>query len=149
MQSEINTFQKIYPGCKEILGTVKISGSSITNLDSLRITKISGGLLINYTENLKNLSGLKELNSIGLELSLRSNKTLESIIGLNKLKNIGRSLNIENNTQLKELSGLNALESINGSVSVSNNINLTSIDGLSNLSSIGEDFAFIGTPIIK
>lgn len=142
LQSEINTFQKIYPGCKEILGTVKISGSSITNLDSLRITKISGGLLINYTENLKNLSGLKELNSIGLELSLRSNKALESIIGLNKLKNIGRSLSIENNAKLLELTGLNSLESINGSVSISNNASLYSIYGLSNLISIGEDFAF-------
>ncbi len=65
-QSEINTFRRLYPDCKEIPKSVYISESSIANLDSLvNIETIKGDLKIGNADALTNVNGLRNLKSIG------------------------------------------------------------------------------------
>ncbi len=44
-QEQIDNFQNNYPGCTEIMGTVLIEGSNITNLDGLQVITAIGGYL--------------------------------------------------------------------------------------------------------
>ena len=66
-QSQIDNFQVSYPGCREIMGDVRISGDNINNLNGLNIlTSIDGDLEINTTHYLPALQGLDNLVYIGV-----------------------------------------------------------------------------------
>ncbi len=120
MQSQIDNFQIIHPNCTEIEGDVRIGGwdwSDITNLDSLIvINSIGGDLQIgmgNYggvNPNLTSLTGLKNLTSIGSNLTIASNYVLTSLIGLESLTSIGGSLRIIDNDALESLAGLDNID---------------------------------------
>jgi len=86
MQTEINNFQANYPGCTELEGYVKISGSNITNLIELNvITTIGGSLYIWYNDSLTCIRGLENVTSIGGELSIVEN---DALLSLTELENI-------------------------------------------------------------
>jgi hypothetical protein len=163
-QSQIDSFQIIYPGCTEIEGNVYITTYSdeITNLNGLSVlTSIGGDFLIEYNSALTSLAGLENLDSIGGNLSIRSNYTLTSLAGLESLTSIGGGLDIYNiaaltsltglenvtyigdylhiafNDSLSSLTGLEGLTSLPGYLSLRRNSNLTSLKGLDNLVSIG------------
>jgi hypothetical protein len=139
-QTQIDNFTTNYSGCTRILGSVTISGSTITNLDGLSgLTFIGGNLDINNNGTLTTMLGLSALTSLGGNLDINNNAVLTS--GLSVLTSIGGNLSISYNAALT--SGL-ALTSLGGSIFISNNAALTSFGltgfpylALSGLSSIG------------
>ena len=65
-QADVDNFQLVFPGCTELIGSVTISGSDITNLLGLdNVTSIAGSLWINNNDSLTSMTGLEGLTSIG------------------------------------------------------------------------------------
>ena len=63
-QSEIDDFHANYPGCTELEGLVKISGSNISNLNGLSVvTSIGVSLSICYNDTLTGLKGLDNIDA--------------------------------------------------------------------------------------
>jgi uncharacterized repeat protein (TIGR01451 family) len=155
-QASIDSFAIHYPGCREIIGGVVISGLGVTNLDSLSVlTKIGSGLSI-YGTMLTGLKGLENLSSV-LGIGVVNNDALQNLDGLESLTNL-ESFQISNNTSLNNLNALgnikitvtctieenNALTSLAGlekmdslySLSISSNPLLADLSGLDNLKSV-------------
>jgi len=104
-QAAIDTFGD--SGCTEITGNVWIEGGDITHLDGLKdIESIGGNLSIVFISKLKNLNGLDHLTSIGGYLRIGYNDQLKSLDGLEYLISIGGNLEIYNNAELTDISGL-------------------------------------------
>jgi hypothetical protein len=115
-QDDINNFSQAFPGCNELNGNVSIQGNDIINLD-----------------------GLSQINSIGGNLEIRDNSTLTSLTGLDNLTSIGSHLVIQNSQALTNLTGLEGLAAIGGTLLIggsftwSGNPALTSLAGLDNI----------------
>jgi len=151
-QAQVDAFPAMHQ-CTEMTGTLMISGSDITNLDSLYLLTRVEQLLIKNNPSLLNLNGLSNLLSVGagcqscslpgcvdcLEegIYIQNNAVLESINGLSSLSSITANLVINLNPMLTNLEGLNSLTSIGGSLIISNNAGLTNIDALSVLNTTG------------
>ena len=141
-QEEIDNFQMNYPNCTEIEGTLQIYGYDISNLNGLSVvTSIVGSLLIgdwNYgNPNLKTLTGLDNLTSIGGNLVFTNNDSLISLSGLDNVTSIGGDLLLGQNDDLTSLTGLNNVTSIGGSLESISNDAMTNLAGLDNVTSIG------------
>jgi len=110
-QSQIDSFQILYPNCTEIEGYVHIPyPNSVSSLQGLNaITAIGGELLISDCEELPTLSGLNNLQSIGGGLSLISNNNLLNLHALQNLRAISGGLTISWNYRIKSLSGIDSL----------------------------------------
>lgn len=135
-QAEVDSFQINYPDCTEILGTVLITGTDITNLAVLNvITFIEGSLRVNANDSLLSLSGLENLNAIG-NLEIANNKNLTSLNALSNLSTINSGITLTNNDALSSLQGLENISNLEGHVMIFSNEALTSIDGLESLSNI-------------
>ena len=138
-QSQIDSFQIIYPGCTEIEGYVEIYGVDITNLNGLSVlTSIGGILYIGDNPALTSLSGLDNVTSIGEVLNIYTNASLTNLSGLDNVTSIGGDLYVTTNASLTSLSGLDNVASLGG-LNISNNAILPSLSGLDNVTSIGED----------
>ncbi len=109
-QSQIDNFSSNYPGCKTIAGPVEINSNQITNL-----------------------FGLSQLETIGGYLKIWNGHNLSSLNGLENLISIGGNVDISFYNAIESLEGLNNLASINGSLQISDNKNLVSLDGIENL----------------
>jgi hypothetical protein len=146
-QAQIDSFQFNYPGCKKIIGDVKINGDDITNLNGLIGLTSTGGLRIIDNCSLLNLSGLDNLTSVGGSVQIGGNPLLSNINGLINLKYIPGNLeigtwyaqNFHGNPSLKNLAGLDNLDSIGGSFDIFLNSSLYEIIALGNLRKIGAD----------
>ena len=63
-QTQIDSFQIIYPNCTEIKGDVWIHGDDITNLSGLNVlTSIGGNIQIFSNNALTSLSGLDNIKT--------------------------------------------------------------------------------------
>jgi len=162
-QTQINSFPTNYPNCTVIGGTVTISGTDITNLDSLNmVTQVVGGLYIHDCSSLSSISALSNLDSLGW-LSVNSTTTLSnfqgldnitylagvelnfnlgltSLAGLNNVDTIAGCLAMAHNDSLIDLSGLGSLKYIGSCFDINWNSNLVSLSGLDSLTFIGEAF---------
>lgn len=137
-QSQIDSFQIIYPNCTEIIGDVNISGSSITNLNGLEVlTTFWNDLTIESCNNLHDLDGLDNVMFVVGNLTIKKNNLLESLSGLEKLNFVGNSLNIEYTTSLESISSLHDLTYIGGNLDFKFNYVLTDFKGLDNLQFVG------------
>ena len=126
-QAQIDNFPYNYPYCSEIGGNVVISGSDITNLDSLiRVKSINGDLEIHTTEALESLSGLDSLGSINGNFKIYLNDELKDLAGIDNLHAIDGNLVLAYNPILNSLEGLNNIEpgSI-GDMTITDNDNLS------------------------
>ncbi len=175
-QEEIDNFQSNYPNCTEIGGDVLIAGDDITNLNGLNVlTSVDGSLIIgSYSAggnpNLGSLSGLENLETIGIWFFVGYNNSLIDLSGMESLTSIGFFFGIEGNNALTSLSGIenltyakslhivqnNSLQSLAGienvtieqSINISNNNNLTSIVALENLTLIEGNLEIEGNPVL-
>jgi len=114
-QAQVDNFALNYPGCQAIIGSIKIIGADIVNLN-----------------------GLSQINSIGWTLEIQ-NTSLINLDGLNNLTYIGVHLEISGNHQLIDLSALQNLVQVDNFVKIHNNHSLPSIEGLQNV-----NFSFPG-----
>ncbi len=146
LQSQVDEFPSLYPGCTTIEGTLQIGsdfGSSLTNLDSLKqITTIKGNLLINSNYDLQDLQGLEQLETIEGTLSITHMVSLTSLKALKQLKNVG-NIYLEGNYGLKNLEGLEGLKKINGDLYLYFNETLKNIKHLENLEAINGTFTLL------
>ena len=126
-QAQIDSFPINYPNCNTIEGFVYINGS-----------------------NIKDLTGLSQIDSIGGDLHIWGNDSLADLTGLEALKRIGGNLRIgiyyayaqTYNPVLSSLTGLDGLGEIGGSLEVSVNHDLINCEGLENLHTIGGSLYF-------
>ena len=89
-QDDVDNFPINYPNCTHLEGKVEIGGDDITNLD-----------------------GLSQLQSIGAHLSIMGNTNLISIEGLGNVTHVEHFIQIMSNPSLISLFGLNNLDSCN------------------------------------
>lgn len=144
-QAEVDNFKANYPNCTEIEGYLEISGSGITNLDSLHmITSVGGYLDIYSVPDLFDISGLNSLTTVG---SGRFGLHGSALINLNGLENLASvpGLRIELNPSLTSLQGLSSLTTVNEGIYILDNPLLESLNGLESITSVGQG----GTLIIE
>ena len=168
-QTQIDSFQIIYPGCTEIEGVVRIEGDDITNLWGLNVLRvvdddleilnnplitslegleklsmIGGDLEIGENNNLINFEGLNILQSVWGDISIHHNHSLINLNGLEGLTHINGDLLIENNDMLTDFFGLHHVTSVGGNLTIEDNNALINLTGLDSLSLIGNDFNVLG-----
>ncbi|MCX6281144.1 MAG: T9SS type A sorting domain-containing protein [Bacteroidetes bacterium] len=137
-QEDINSFHTDNPNCTEIQGDVIISGTDITNLDSLRgVVAIDGYLEISHTELLGSLSGLDSLRTVGGHFGIYTNLALNNLSGLSHLRSVGGNFEIFDNPVLASLKGLDTLASVAKNLWIGSNPLLVKLNGLHHLGSIG------------
>jgi hypothetical protein len=122
-QADIDDFQLNYPGCSELTGVVKISGSDITSLDGLNVLNaINGSLEIHNNPQLTSLDGLNSLASVSGTITIVGNVLL---LDITALKNIDTSLvtflGINNNLMLSECDIESACDYLSGPYGSSHN----------------------------
>src|SRR5258706_9600821 len=120
-QAQVDAFPATY-GCSVITGTLSISGSDITNLDSLySITRIDGNpgnLSVTGNPMLKNINGLSSLSYVGYGwVYISDNPSLTNLKGLSSLTQISRGgisagLQINNNRSEEHTSELQSLTNL-------------------------------------
>ncbi|HEY9114613.1 MAG TPA: hypothetical protein VIN10_07920, partial [Bacteroidales bacterium] len=136
-QLQIDEFIINFPDCYKITGDVIISGEDITDLNGLiNLQSIGGNLIVSGNYSLPNLIGLGNLDSIGGFLQVSENFSLANLTGLGNLIFLNGNLEAINNYSLNKLSGLNSLSAIGGSFLISENPELTDLIGLEGLDSI-------------
>ena len=137
-QTEIDNFQIDYPGCYEILGSVEINGDQITNLSGLyELESIGGSLVVQFCENLLNFTGLENLKSVGGDFRIFHSDGLNNFTGLNSLETIGGSFDIWNNSNLVNIDHCNNLSFIGGDLQIYYNDALLNVLDFDELTSIG------------
>lgn len=148
-QGKIDSFSIAHHGCTSIIGNVKISGPAITNLSGLKNIKTIGG---NFTiENNINLTsfGTLALDSIMGNLIISFNANLVDCSGLDELLYIKGDFHISRNATMEDLAGLDALQVIGGDLNISYNIALKNISGMTSLVVIHGDFKLSGNNALK
>lgn len=142
-QSEIDSFQVLYPNCTKIGGAVFINDNgsgNITNLLGLNgLTRIGSQLAIMNNDNLSSLEGLENLDSISLNLIIENNKSLTSLINLASLNYVRGAIIIKDNTSLLNLAGLENFDTV-GLFNIVGNSSLEHLSNLSNLRRVKSEF---------
>lgn len=137
-QAQVNNFPTNYPGCTEVGVSITVSGNNITNLNGLsQIESITKSLFLINNSSLTSLTGLSNLSNIGVELTIDNCDALTTLNGLQSLPFIGGTLTITGNAQLNDLSALNGIGYVNGSINITQNPALTSLAGLDNVTFCG------------
>jgi len=149
-QTQIDSFHTDYPGCTEIEGFVRITGNDIKNLSGLNgVTSIGGNLSVSQTDSLINFTGLNTLLSIGDQFITgwwenNMNLALQNFVGLERLKTVGSNFSVRANLSLIDFTGLDSLRSV-GNMEIGYNEMLTSLSGLVSLDSIHYGLTVSGT----
>ena len=121
------------------------------------ITSIRIALIIDNNDSLLDLSGLDNVENIGLNnitdccgsLYIDGNQNLRSLSGLDKVTEINRRIWINDNFSLENTDGLNSLTRLTGDFYVSNNTFLDNINALQNLVYLDGDIDIIGNPSLR
>ncbi|WP_020536461.1 DUF7619 domain-containing protein [Lewinella cohaerens] len=106
---------------------------------SSSLASIGGLLNIVSNEQLLNLEGLENLNTVG-SLAAVSNSALADFTGLEGLTEVTYLFTISGNEHLQSFAGLDNLASIGTRLLIIQNDGLTNLQGLSSLASVGTDF---------
>ncbi len=141
-QQEVDNFV----GYTSITGSLTITGSSITNLNTLSNLTSVGGYLNIFGTTFTNVNALSTLNSVGY-INISNNTVLTNLSGLSNISSVGELL-ISLNNALTNLDGLSSLTSVTFNLSIRSNNVLASLNGLSNLTSIGGYLDIIGNNVL-
>jgi hypothetical protein len=63
-QAQVDSFASKYPNCRQFSGTLRINSSTITNVDSFYHVQSLNGSILFYSDELNDISGLKNLKRI-------------------------------------------------------------------------------------
>lgn len=137
-QQEIDDFILSHPNCTQIKGTVIIeSSNSINNLQGLKnIRRVEGAFRIRNTDNLTNLKGLEQLTYVGKDLAISRNDNLIDLTGLEGILMIDSTLSIIHNPNLESLLGLDNIQRIEGNVDIFGNRSLKKLNDFSHLHTV-------------
>ncbi|HMJ71157.1 MAG TPA: FlgD immunoglobulin-like domain containing protein [Cyclobacteriaceae bacterium] len=151
-QEEVDSFPSQY--CNTLC-SLTISGSDITNLDSLYVLEKVGQLLIQYNPILSNIGGLTNLATLGGSCSstgllITGNNLLGNLNGLSSLTSVSGGVHIESNTMLWNLDGLSNVTAVGAfneySLQINNNASLENIDGLAGITQVAGGVTISGNP---
>jgi len=118
--------------------SITITGNNITNLNGLsQLESLTRSLFVTNCGSLNDLSGLSNLANIGAELTFDNCDALVDLSGLENVPFIGGTLTITGNAQLNSLNALSGLAYINGSLLISQNPALPDLTGLENVAFTG------------
>jgi Secretion system C-terminal sorting domain len=140
-QSQVDSFQILYPGIEEVgtlvLGYIQFdtTKSDIHDLAPFsNLKKIWGDLYVRHNPRLKNLHGLENVDTIATAIHsyIYENDSLENLQGLNNLRYMGGFSGIYGNPRLQTLAGLENLEYV-VDFNISNNASLQNVDALLSL----------------
>jgi len=129
-QAQIDAFPIVYPGCRELTGSIFIFDGGdgvqdISNLNALSgIQRIDGSLQIALNASLTDISGLAALQEVTGGVAITDNDQLQSLEGLSALRRVGENLRIRNNDALNACCGLAPLlfaEGVEGSITIEGN----------------------------
>ena len=131
------------PPYEIISGRLWITGTDITNLDSLyHITEIQEDLFISDANSLANIDGLSNLHTIGEELFFSSapdpNLFLKDLDAFSNLTSVGTNIYIRNLDSLTHIGGLSGVTHANR-LTILDCESLTNIDGLINVTSTEDE----------
>lgn len=140
-------------GCSEITGSLRITDSTLSNLDALDgLRRVNGDVQIFKNSALTSIEGLHGLSEIGGDLWIgtvikdatddgyvyfEGNPVLASMAGLEGVTTISGDLDIVGNHLLTDLQGLNNMVSVSGNVRVVRNDGLLNMTGFDNLQTMG------------
>ncbi len=154
-QADVDSFPTRF--CSTLC-SLTVSGSDITNLDSLYVIEKVGRLVIQYNPVLTDITGLSNLVSVENSCSLAGvvidgNNLLADLNGLNSLVSVVGTLEISSNTMLANIDALSNLTSVSGGdlfsgITIESNASLENVDGLSGLSTLGTSLAIRGNPAL-
>lgn len=135
-QSEFNQFSSRNPNCTQIKGNVIIEGDVNSLSPFSKIKRIEGNFQIRNCKSLTDLSGLKNLETIGGDLFLFQNERIKNFKALSSIRSIG-GLKVDINPAFENFEGLEKITNIEGIVFINDNQTLQSFSGLNNLQYIG------------
>ena len=138
-QDELEWYLKSNPNPTEFHGTLEIYGSvhDLSGLTSLR--RITGDLIIHYTEWLKSAAALDSLDFIGGEINFTFNDSLEVLPTLSVLKGSTRSITITDNPLQTSYPTFQNLHEVKGQVHISRLPLLNSLESFGSLHKIAGD----------
>jgi hypothetical protein len=151
-QEEVDRFPSQY--CSTLC-SLTISGSDISNLDSLYVLETVGELIIQYNPVLSDIGGLANITALAGSCSstglfISGNNLLGNLDGLSSLTSVSGAVHIESNTMLWNLDGLSNLTAIGAlheySLQINNNASLEHIDGLGGVTEAPGAVAIMGNP---
>src|SRR5262249_30803884 len=127
-----------------LTGSMHVDSSALNNVTGLEnLQNIGIDLTVTSNQSVQNLTGLSGLKTVGRNVNISSNSALQSM-ELTSLTSVGGYLQIYNNAVLSSLGtsvvpihGLGALASVGGYCNIQYNTVLSNLDGLANLTSIG------------
>ncbi|WP_298494519.1 hypothetical protein [uncultured Algibacter sp.] len=112
---------------------------SLTSLGEFNnFTNVGGNLMVRFADQLINLQGLNNLQSVG-SITIDDNQALSSLEGLDSLTEIVDEAVFFNNSQLADFQGFNSVTTIGGDLHITNNLSLSAMNGLNSLTTIGGD----------
>jgi hypothetical protein len=133
-QSQIDAFIQNHPYCAEIGGDVTINGDDIENLNGLhQIQTIDGYLEVNYNNILEDFSGMDSLKKIMDDFMVFNNSEMTSFNGLDKLSYVHDDLMISYHDKLESLDGLQELVYVGDDIYIDSNWLLEDIAALDGL----------------
>ncbi|TPX69141.1 hypothetical protein SpCBS45565_g02634 [Spizellomyces sp. 'palustris'] len=145
IETQAQLAQLVGTNCTNILGSVLLAGPGITDLTPLaKIESVQLSIDIAST-NLRTLTGLGNLKTVGENLFIHDNAQLSNVFGLNSLTTIQGGVLVYQNPQLVSIAGLATMTNINPDkspkfafgISVYGNPVLAALDGLQNLKTVG------------
>ena len=136
------------PNLTSVGQDVRISGTSLTNLDGLSaLTSVGVDLYVYYNDFLADLDGLIGITgSVGGSLYVYYNDALTDLDGLSGITGpVAETLYIYNNDALTDLDGLSGITGpVGGDLKIFWNTILTNLDGLGGITSVGGELLILG-----
>jgi hypothetical protein len=139
------------PGLTHVTGDLIIgppigSTTDIKNISILSaLQSVGGNMSIIRITNLTNVDALAALKSTGEDMIIAYTTSLTNVDGLAALGSVGRNLMISYNDALSNVAGLTALQSVSNSFNIQQNKVLINLDGLAALQSTG-NFNIMANP---
>ena len=118
----------------DTLGGLHIIGiDSLENLSGLEFISSSlSTLWIGWNNKLTDISTLSVLTRVEFDLTIESNEELRNLSGLHNIDSVGLLI-IDNNDRLSSLEQLSNLSTLDGWIDIIDNDSLTSLSGLDNI----------------
>ncbi|WP_196886248.1 T9SS type A sorting domain-containing protein [Aureivirga sp. CE67] len=98
----------------QTVGELVIKNISLTNLEGLNITTVSGDVTVENNNYLISFEGLNLLTSIGGNLIIENNDSILNFEGFDMLESIGGDFHFSFNEELYDTTGFDSLTTISG-----------------------------------
>ncbi|HEY9160079.1 MAG TPA: hypothetical protein VIS94_03210 [Desulfomonilia bacterium] len=136
-------------GYTDITGNLRIIGSDLKYMSGLEnLSSIGGDLSFSGNESLTTLAGLENITSVGGSMWFYDNPALTSLAALGNITSLGGDISFYYNSALTNLTGLENITSVGGELYIRDNRALTSLTGLENITSIGGDLTIYYNPAL-